>query len=168
MDHRIKVTVSRFCLINAILIATIGCDQAAKLVVRDTLTITGPISYLNDNVRLEYARNPGAFLSFGADLPEATRFWIFNVAVALFLTYLAWQLFTAKQIRPFGLVGFTLILGGGLGNLIDRIAFGSVTDFLMLGIGSWKTGIFNFADVAIVLGVTLLTLNQHRHRKQAS
>ena len=52
--------------------------------------------------------------------------------------------------------GLTLLIAGGLGNLIDRLVYGYVTDFLNVGIGSLRTGIFNVADMAIMLGVGLL------------
>lgn len=158
MAQKIKFGIHRTCLICLLLFATVGCDQVTKLVVRDSLPLTGPISYLNDSIRLQYARNPGAFLSLGAGLPENARFWIFNIAVTIFLIALALSLFSKKQTRTITLIGLSLVLGGGIGNLIDRFFFGSVTDFLVLGVGQLRTGIFNFADLAVVMGILLIAL----------
>ncbi|MGZ3723594.1 MAG: signal peptidase II, partial [Bdellovibrionales bacterium] len=63
---------------------------------------------------------------------------------------------TAKHARGLNLMGLTLVLGGGTGNLIDRMTYGHVTDFLILGYGPLHTGIFNLADVTICLGTILI------------
>lgn len=60
--------------------------------------------------------------------------------------------------------GLILFVAGGLSNLIDRVAMGSVIDFMNVGIGSFRTGIFNVADVAIMAGVALLLVEQYRAR----
>ncbi len=139
----------------------VGCDQATKVLVRENLEIGDGYSYLFDTVRIEHAENTGAFLSLGAKLPEAFRFWFFNVAVGLLLTavaiYLIASAFSAHKRLPV-VTGMALILflAGGLGNLIDRVRFGAVTDFLIVGYGSLSTGIFNIADFAIVAGVALM------------
>ncbi|HEX8522706.1 MAG TPA: signal peptidase II, partial [Tepidisphaeraceae bacterium] len=62
-------------------------------------------------------------------------------------------------------VGLTLVAAGGVSNLADRIAHGSVIDFLNVGIGSLRTGIFNLADMAIMAGMAMLLLWAHRQRK---
>ncbi|PWU19169.1 MAG: signal peptidase II [Bdellovibrio sp.] len=158
MGRKVKFIVHRTCLIFSLLFTTVGCDQLTKQLVRDSLPLIGSLSYLNDSIRFQYARNPGGFLSLGAGFSEGVRFWVFNVAVSVFLAGLAWTLFHNRRTRAFTLVGLSLILGGGIGNLIDRFIFGSVTDFLIFGIGPIKTGIFNFADTAIVLGAALIFL----------
>jgi signal peptidase II len=152
--------IHRLCLAFALVFSTIGCDQATKIVARDTLPSVGAMTYLNNTIRLEYAENPGAFLNFGATLSHEWRFWIFTVAISIFLLLLAVQIWR----RPWNLpvtVAASLILGGGIGNIIDRVARGNVIDFLNLGIGNVRTGIFNIADVAIMAGVLLLVIHTH-------
>jgi len=56
-------------------------------------------------------------------------------------------------------LAFSFIIGGGIGNIYDRILYGSVTDFMYLELGSWHTGIFNMADVSVVIGTALLLIN---------
>ena len=60
-----------------------------------------------------------------------------------------------------------MFLAGGLSNLVDRIAMGSVIDFLNIGIGPIRTGIFNVADVAIMAGIALLLVDQYRLPRRA-
>jgi signal peptidase II len=81
-----------------------------------------------------------------------------RVAISIFLLLLAVQIWR----RPWNLpvtVAASLILGGGIGNVIDRVARGNVIDFLNFGIGNVRTGIFNIADVAIMAGVFLLAIH---------
>ena len=65
-------------------------------------------------------------------------------------------------------VGLVLFVAGGLSNLVDRIAIGSVIDFLNIGIGPIRTGIFNVADVAIMLSMVLLLADRYRARRASA
>lgn len=120
--------------------------------------------YMNDLFRIEYAENPGAFLSLGANLSADTRFWIFAVAVGLFLAGASWMLFHDRKLDRVTAFSLSVIVGGGIGNLIDRTtrANHGVVDFLNIGLGSLRTGIFNVADMAIMLGVILLAWKSFR------
>jgi signal peptidase II len=113
--------------------------------------------YCYDIFRLEYALNPGGFLSLGANIVPGLRFWIFTVlnvvllAVVLFVLAVKWDMHLAK------FVALVLLVAGGFGNLIDRaLHSGFVTDFANLGVGPVRTGIFNVADVAITAGALIL------------
>ena len=115
---------------------------------------------LGGAVRLEYMENPGAFLSLGADLPPTARFLVGVVFVAAALTALLVFTLRGSGLTPRQKAGMVLILGGGLGNLIDRLANdGHVIDFVSVGIGPLRTGIFNLADVAITAGVLMVFLS---------
>ena len=148
--------LSRFAqlaLLLLLLATCVGCDQAAKLVARAQLSDSGPISLLNGLVRLEYAENSGAFLSLGSRLPPQARFFFLVVMVGGLLTVgLGLTIFSDRlNLRQKAVLA--LAVGGGLGNLIDRVANGAVVDFMSLGIGNLRTGIFNLADVAIMAGM---------------
>lgn len=147
----------RLSLIAMIVFSTIGCDQATKIVARDTLKILGSISYLNNTIRLQYAENTGAFLSVGAALPANVRFMLFVLLAGFFLAILAQKLF-ARNLSWVSSFGLALMFGGGTGNLIDRLAHGRVIDFLNIGVGDIRTGIFNIADVAVFVGLILIVL----------
>jgi signal peptidase II len=101
----------------------------------------------------------GAFLSLGSGFSEGLRVILFQVLPVLWLVGLAIVLFVAKQMPPLSATAWTLVLSGGIGNLIDRLFHdGRVIDFMNVGIGSFRTGIFNVADVCITIGVSLLVL----------
>ena len=147
-------------VIFGILAGTIGCDQATKVAARQHLEGQGTFSYLGDTFRLTYSENYGAFLGLGSSLPDGVRTLIFVGIVAIgLIAFLIWLLRTSPLSKQF-VVASALIIGGGIGNLIDRVVFeGGVTDFLNMGVGSIRTGIFNVADVWIVAGVLLLALS---------
>lgn len=158
MRRRAVLRFHRISLILTLLFATIGCDQATKVVARDVLKDSGPLSYVGGSIRILHTQNSGAFLSLGSELSDALRFWIFTVFVSLVLLAGTWILFRKRQMGRWATVGLTLVVAGGIGNLIDRITFGTVTDFIHIAFGVFQTGIFNIADVAIVGGVIILTL----------
>jgi signal peptidase II len=152
-----KHPVLRLLLVCLLLIVCVGCDQAAKAIAKQTLSSSPPISLLQGIVQFQYAENPGAFLSLGAGLPARTRFLWGVVFIGLTQVVLLGYLFRSTSLSWSQKIGLSLFLGGGLGNLIDRIANdGQVIDFVSLGVGSLRTGIFNVADVAITAGVLLV------------
>ena len=143
----------RLTVLLLILSISVGCDQVTKRVAERHLTVLGTQSFLDDTIRLEYAENPGAFLSLGSELPEIFRIWLLPVATAAILAGFAAFLLLRTRMARFEFLGLSLILGGGLGNLVDRVLReGRVVDFLNVGIGPVRTGIFNVADTAITLG----------------
>lgn len=147
----------RLLILLLILLLTVGCDQAAKRVAISTLAGDPPRIFINGIVRFEYARNAGAMLSLGSNLPEAARTWIFVVGGGALLLFVAYTMIRKEILRPEELLGLGLILGGGTGNLIDRVIHdGTVVDFVSIGVGPLRTGIFNVADVAIMGGGVLL------------
>jgi signal peptidase II len=142
-------------ILLAVVATTIGCDQVSKHVVSTHLMDRARQSYLGDSVRLEYSENTGAFLSLGAGLPWWARTALFSVGTAFLLIGCIVAAFT-RRFSPVALFGLWLLFAGGLSNLVDRVVHGRVVDFLNVGIGPVRTGIFNVADMAIMLGVALL------------
>ena len=147
--------VGRKIVLLAIAVATIGCDRVTKHIAVTSLAETPGRSFFADTVRLEYAENSGGFLSLGANLPIAVRTAIFTIGTGLILVG---TLIAAARLRLTGwpLVGLTLLWAGGASNWVDRVARGSVVDFLNVGFGELRTGIFNVADVAVLLGACML------------
>lgn len=149
--------------------ASMACDQATKSIATDHLKGRPGHSFLGDTVRLTWATNDGAFLSLGGNLPETARFWVLTVAVGLLLlAIIAYALFSPK-LTAFQVAGYAVIAGGGLSNWVDRARFGGVVvDFMNLGIGPVRTGIFNVADLAIIAGIVLLFIDGwKKDQKQA-
>lgn len=158
--------VKKRFLIVTLLLATVGLDRITKVIARDRLESAPPISLFGGIVRLDYVENPGAFLGLGSGLSETTRFWIFSVLVGGFLVGLFLYVLINRRLSVIEVVAFSLILGGGLGNLIDRVLYDYVIDFLVVGIGRLRTGVFNVADLAITAGVGLLFLRQIRSARR--
>ena len=150
----------RLALVIAIA-ATISCDRATKHIAATTLVGAPSQSFLADTVRLEYVENAGGFLSLGANLPPMVRTGLFTfgtgfallalVAGAILFRWTGWPL-----------LGLTLFVTGGASNWLDRVVRGSVIDFINIGFGPLRTGIFNVADVAIMLGVAIVVVAEMR------
>ncbi len=148
-------------LIAFVSLSVVGCDQLSKEVARSTIEPREVSLPGGGEFELRVVENRGGFLSVGEDLPEQLRRTIFRwSAPALLLITLLSLVNGANRVQAAGL---GLILGGGVGNWLDRLAIdASVTDFMRLGIGNLSTGIFNLADVALVGGATLLLFAQVR------
>lgn len=162
-------STKRLLLILTILFSCVGCDQATKSVAKAYLSETHAVVLLGDTVRLQVAKNYGAFLSLGSSIGEASRGMFMSVVVGLVLASLLAYLFVTKPENMVVGVAIALIVGGGVGNLIDRLRYGGyVIDFLNVGIGSLRTGIFNVADMAIMLGVFLWLFSDRLGGKRSS
>jgi len=138
--------------------ATIGCDRVTKHIAATTLSGTQSRSFLADTFRLEYEENAGAFLGLGAGWPRRVQTAIFGMGNAVLLFALAVVAMRLRWPRP-ALLGLAFFVGGGASNLIDRIAYGKVIDFMNVGLGPLRTGIFNVADTAIMLGAAIMAVS---------
>jgi signal peptidase II len=142
----------------------VGCDQATKRVAADVLKGTETLSFLGDVFRLTYAENRGAFLGLGGGWPEPVRWLVFTgAALAVVLASLVWVVaqLRRQQHNSLAVWAMVLIASGGMGNLVDRVLReGRVIDFMNFGFGPLRTGIFNVADVQIMLGLGLLLIGR--------
>ncbi len=107
--------------------------------------------------KLTYVRNTGAAFSFLSDAGGWQR-WFFAVLAILISIIIAVWLTRLKKQETLLAVALSLILGGAMGNLIDRLAYGYVIDFLDVYYQTWHWPAFNVADSAITLGVILMLL----------
>ena len=149
MNPRLKILI--FCLSTLVFI---GCDRVTKDLAKEHLQNQVPISFLHNSFRLVYVENTGAAMSLGDNLPKAASFWLLSILPLLFL--LLFALYAIKKMKELNLIkiiSFSLIIAGGLGNIIDRIVFDRhVTDFMILGFWKIQTGVFNVADVCVTAG----------------
>ncbi|MGH8142282.1 MAG: signal peptidase II [Steroidobacteraceae bacterium] len=153
----------RVALVAALLIACVGCDQTTKSLAKEHLQGHPAASFLDGTLRLQYAENPGGFLSLGASLPRQWRTAVFTLGVAAIVAAVFLYAILAAASPLLQISALALICGGGIGNLIDRVRdAGNVTDFLNIGVGSIRTGIFNVADVALTIGFVLIVFEQGR------
>lgn len=158
--------IHRLALTALVLFFCTGFDQITKDVAQERLASAPPISLLSDTIRIQYVENSGAMLGLGSSLPSGVRFMLFVLFNGLIsVTTLIYALKT-RDLRLTQLVGLLLVASGGLGNLLDRLLNnGAAIDFMNLGIGPLRTGIFNVADIFIVAGAfvfMLFSLNNQR------
>jgi len=156
-------TFRRGVLLGVLLLATAGCDRVTKHYAMTALAGAPTHSYLGDTVRLDYHENPGGFLSAGATWAPKTRAVVFQLANGAFLIGALFMAYRYKWSR-LAAVGLVIFIAGGMSNLIDRMAIGTVIDFMSLRLGPFQTGIFNVADVAIMTGAALLAFDHWRPR----
>ena len=158
-------TANKIFLLLISLVACIGLDQATKVLATATLKGHAPQSFLANTLRLEYAENPGAFLGMGGGLPDWERWALLTVASSVVLGLLLAFVCLRKDLRMADVAGYALILAGGVSNMIDRIIAGVVVDFLNMGVGNLRTGIFNVADMAIMAGLFVVVGSHLVQRK---
>lgn len=147
--------VYRFYIIVLVLL-NIGCDQISKKVVRNNVESRDYIELIDDHFILTNVENTGAMLGFGAGFPPIVKIVLLQIVPIMVLMLLLYRVLTKKTIGTWLVVAFAFVIGGGIGNLIDRVAYGSVTDFFQIRLGIFKTGIFNMADVAVTSGILLI------------
>ncbi len=155
-----------------ILAISVSCDQTTKALAKTHLKANPPIIYWNDLVRLQYSENPGAFLGLGANFPEEVRFLLFTLFTGVILLGLFIFVLVNHSIGPWITLAFSLVIGGGMSNLLDRMLYnGRVVDFMNIGVetpwGPVRSGIFNVADMAITGGVIFLFLLSFNSNNEA-
>ncbi len=149
----------KYFVLFILLFICVGCDQGTKYAAKHFLEGRQTLSYPGDFFRLSYTENSGAFLSLGAGLPENIRQTIFVVLVSIFLVGFLFFVIRNQELKLLAVASSALIIGGGLGNLIDRILNqGAVIDFMNMGIGPIRTGVFNVADLAILAGIFIFVV----------
>ena len=153
----IAKNIIRIILILLVITANIGCDQFSKKIVKRSVLPYETIRVLNDHLTVTRVENSGAFLSAG-DAMSKTSKQIFLTLIPIIAMVLGLVYLFLKPVSGNMLIGLCFIIGGGFGNLFDRVFYGSVTDFLYIKLGIFQTGIFNLADVSIMTGMFLILL----------
>jgi signal peptidase II len=128
-------------------------DQWAKVWATTNLAFREPLHVVGDLVTLTYTRNSG--IAFGMFQGKSFPFYIFSIVAALAVFWLWLRHPGLSRWREWSLA---LILGGAVGNLIDRVRFGEVTDFILLAWRGHEFPVFNVADVCVTCGVILFAL----------
>jgi len=157
---------NQLILVTAVLLLNFGLDRVTKMLAVNYLQGRETLSYFYDTVVLRYTENTGAFLSLGAGWPDWLKYILLlaiPIAVCLYgLYYCAFKL-TDKNL----IIAFVCVIGGGLGNLVDRLIYNfHVVDFLNFGIGSLRTGILNVADMSVTFAVIYLLFSQFKKDKK--
>jgi signal peptidase II len=131
-------------------------DQLSKLLIADNMQLYQSINIM-PYVNLTYVHNTGAAFSFLSEAGGWQR-WFFAALAIVIGSVIAVWLSRLKAHETLMAVSLSLVLGGAIGNLIDRLAYGYVIDFLDIYVQSWHWPAFNVADSAITLGVVLMLL----------
>lgn len=159
--------MSRNAYIALLIILNIALDQISKILIRANVTPNSNSSIIGDVFTLHNVENSGAFLGIGSDLSPTLKVLLLLVLPVIVLGLVIVHVVRDKSIDKMSLIGFCCIIGGGLANVYDRFAYGSVTDFLHLDFGGkLRTGIFNIADVSVTTGMIMILVASFIYRKQ--
>lgn len=126
-------------------------DQLTKLLVKSKFALGESIKILGEFLRFTYIENPG--MAFGINFAGPWFFILFSLIASGVILYYLYRLRNERlKVR----IPLALILGGAIGNLIDRFFYGRVVDFIEVGVGSYRWPVFNLADSAVSIGMVFL------------
>lgn len=147
----------------------VSLDQWTKAMAVEFLKNHPGHDFFDGVFQLIYAENPGAFLGMGSGWSRSVRFVVFGLAVTIGLIAMLWSILREK-LSVYDFYAYAFILAGGIGNVIDRLTHdnGHVVDFMFIDLKffSWlRTGVFNIADICIVIGVLIALIPMIREWK---
>ena len=154
----LSTKITRIIIIILIIFTNIGCDQFSKKIVRSRLSENDMIEVLSNHLTVMRVENSGAFLSLGDSLSKSGKNILLSVIPVIALILALLYIVRKENINAVSMIAICFIIGGGVGNIFDRIAYGSVTDFLYLHFGALHTGVFNMADLSITTGAIIILL----------
>ena len=152
------------CIISLVVLNII-LDQLSKFWIRGNVAPYNDINIIADYFIITNVENSGAFLGLGSDFsPVIKSILLLALPVGVLVTVLVY-VFKDKSIDKLSLIGYSSIIGGGIGNIYDRFLYGSVTDFLFIDLGGvFKTGIFNIADLSVTTGMILIIWSSFKNK----
>lgn len=140
-----------------LLLIVIGTDQYTKFLAGKLFEASSEMSFFNSFFKFSFIRNHGGFLGIVNNLPENYKFFLLYICVSFLLLGCLVYLFGLKKRSTRYELPLVLVTGGGISNLLDRLLHnGGVSDFLSIGVGTLRTGIFNLADIYILVGSFIL------------
>ena len=158
MNEATTTSNSRFYTWTAIAALVVAADQATKWAVVKWVALYEKIP-LNSFINLTHHKNPGAAWSFLADAGGWQRWFFIALASIVSVVLVVWLWRIRNERQAVLSAGLALVLGGAIGNLIDRVVSGEVTDFIQVLFGSWAFPSFNVADAGITVGAALLIID---------
>ena len=151
--------------ITILIAISILLDQLSKILIRNNVDQYSEVKLIGEYFILTNVENSGAFLGMGSDFSPFIKTIFLLILPVIVLICVIVYVYRDKQIDKISLIGFCLIIGGGIANIYDRILYGSVTDFLFIDLGGiFKTGIFNIADLSVTTGMILILLMSFRSK----
>ena len=167
-SNMITKRIFRILFIIVILVSNIGCDQISKNIVRQNVEYNTQINVVEDYVILTKVENTGAFLGLGNSIPRPIYKLLMILFPLVLLAYALYYMIRRNNLSLLLIIGLTFVIGGGLGNIFDRILYGSVTDFLYFDFVLFHTGIVNMADISVTLGFFMILYELYVKRKAYS
>lgn len=143
-------------MVVALIIAVV--DQLTKLAIIEWIPLYDRVP-LNSFINLTHQKNTGAAFSFLADAGGWQRWFFVVLATGVSVVIAVWIWRIRNTGQAILSAGLALVLGGAVGNLIDRILLGHVTDFFQVWFGNWAFPSFNVADAGISVGAALLIID---------
>lgn len=157
----------RSIYIILVIVLTVIVDQISKILVRTNINPGEQIRLIGENFIMMNVENEGAFLGMGSELNETLRIIFLLVLPILVLGFVLRYIIKDKTLDNWSLFAFSSIIGGGIANIYDRIAYGSVTDFFYIKLTDLlRTGIFNMADLSVTTGMIILVIISFRKKKE--
>ncbi|GAL66104.1 signal peptidase II [Jejuia pallidilutea] len=151
------------------ILLTIAVDQISKVLVRTYVEAGSTSPIVGDFLQLMNVENDGAFLGMGGDLNPTLKLILLLILPVIVLGLVLRHVIQDKSLDTWSLFAFASIIGGGIANVYDRFAYGSVTDFLYIHVTDViRTGIFNFADLSVTTGMIILVVKMFRKKKSQS
>ena len=151
--------------ITILIAVSVLLDQLSKILIRNNVDQYSEVKLIGEYFILTNVENSGAFLGMGSDFSPFIKTIFLLILPVIVLICVIVYVYRDKQIDKISLIGFCLIIGGGIANIYDRILYGSVTDFLFIDLGGiFKTGIFNIADLSVTTGMILILLISFRSK----
>ena len=158
--------IPRVALVLILIFANIGCDQITKVMARNQIEYNETIEVIGKNLILTKVENTGAFLGMGSEMHPTLRVLLLLILPAVVMIGLLYYVLKNKELSMMSVWALSFIVGGGIGNVYDRIVYGSVTDMIFLDFEFAHTGIFNMADVSVMIGTGLILLEQFMPKKK--
>lgn len=159
--------ISRYVLVFGLIILNIVADQASKIWVRANVEFRSQTEIIGDKFILTNVYNEGAFLGMGSDMNPTLKLVFLLILPVVVLVLALRYVLTSKDIDQWTIVGLAFVIGGGIGNIYDRIVERKVTDFWHIDLGGvFKTGIFNVADVAVMIGMGCILISAITSKKK--
>ncbi len=157
-DSPVEASNGRYITWMVVAVTVVIADQLTKWAIVEWVPLYDKIP-LNSFINITHQKNPGAAWSFLANAGGWQRwfFVVLSTGVSALIVVWLWRIRNAGQLLLSA--GLALVLGGAVGNLVDRILLGHVTDFIQVMFGSWAFPSFNVADAGISVGAALLIID---------
>ena len=153
-----NVTNARFVMWMVVAVAIVIADQVTKWAIVEWIPLYDKVP-LNSFINLTHQKNTGAAFSFLAQAGGWQRWFFVVLAAGVSAVIAVWLWRIRNDGQTVLAAGLAMVLGGAIGNLIDRVVLGHVTDFIQVWFGGWAFPSFNVADAGISVGAALLIID---------